>query len=65
VLPSLSSSVGYGYDDAGRLNGLGLYMGGALNQAEGFLYNPANQIVTQTGTNDAYVSNTGYDVSRP
>jgi RHS repeat-associated protein len=65
VLPSISSSTGYGYDDAGRLNALGLYLAGtSADQTYGFLYNPANQIVTRTSTNDAYASNTAYNVSR-
>lgn len=64
VLPSLSSSMGYGYDDAGRLNALGLYRTGTLNQTYGFLYNAANQIVTRTSSNDAYASNSAYNVGR-
>jgi YD repeat-containing protein len=65
VLPSISSSTGYGYDDAGRLNAMGVYLTGMpANQFYGFLYNPAGQIVTRTSSNDAFASNSAYNVSR-
>jgi RHS repeat-associated protein len=61
---STSSSV-YGYDSAGRLSGLTRELAGsAADQALGFAYNPASQIVTRTNSNDAYASNTAYNVSR-
>jgi hypothetical protein len=63
VLPSISSSTGYGYDDVGRLNGLGLALGGASDQLFGFAYNAASQVVTKTSSNDAYASTSAYNVS--
>jgi RHS repeat-associated protein len=66
VVPSLSSATTYGYDSAGRLNSLVLDLAGSsADQSYGFLYNPANQIVSRTSSNDAYASNTAYNVSRP
>lgn len=60
-----SSTLTYGYDAAGRLAGLTRELAGtAADQSLGFAYNPASQIVTRTSSNDAYASNTAYNVSR-
>jgi RHS repeat-associated protein len=61
-----SSSVGYAYDPAGRLQTLTHELGGtSADQVLGFAYNPASQIVSRSATNDAYASNTAYNVNRP
>ncbi|HYJ28879.1 MAG TPA: hypothetical protein VEW25_00885 [Allosphingosinicella sp.] len=39
-------------------------VGTSADQSVGFGYNPAPQIVSRTSSNDAYVSNTAYAVSR-
>ena len=57
--------TGYGYDAAGRLAGLNLdFAGTAADQALEFGYNPASQINRKSSANDAYASNTAYNVSR-
>ncbi|HEX8467655.1 MAG TPA: RHS repeat-associated core domain-containing protein [Allosphingosinicella sp.] len=63
--PGSTSTLAYGYDPAGRLNGLTRQLAGtAADQAIGFAHNPASQIVTRTSSNDAYASSTAYNVSR-
>jgi len=60
-----TSSASYGYDPAGRLSSLGRELAGtAADDARTFAYNPASQIVSRTGSNHAYASNTAYNVSR-
>jgi uncharacterized protein RhaS with RHS repeats len=60
-----ASSVAYHYDPVGRLDTLTHDLGGsASDQALTFGYNPASQIVTRTGSNDAYASNRAVTVSR-
>jgi RHS repeat-associated protein len=60
-----TSTLTYGYDSAGRLNGLTRQLAGtAADQTLTFGHNPASQIVTRTNSNDAYVSNTAYNVGR-
>jgi RHS repeat-associated protein len=50
-----SSSAGYSYDPAGRLATLTQDLGGvSADQSLGFTYNPASQILSGTGSNDAY-----------
>ncbi|MEO7178894.1 MAG: RHS repeat-associated core domain-containing protein [Allosphingosinicella sp.] len=63
--PGATSTASYGYDSAGRLNALTHDLAGAsADQSLGFGYNSASQIVSRTSANDAYASNTAYDVSR-
>ena len=63
--PAPSSSVGYGYDPAGRLTALTHDLAGtASDQALAFAYNPASQITTRTSANDAYAWTPPYDVAR-
>ncbi|MBX9813407.1 MAG: RHS repeat-associated core domain-containing protein [Sphingomonas sp.] len=50
-------ATGYGYDGAGRLTTLGHGIADAVTLS--FAYNPANQIVEQSRSNDAYAF-TGY-----
>ena len=60
-----TASVSYGYDPAGRLQTLTQALAGtSADQVWGFTYNPAGQIVTRAGSNDAYGSNTAYAVDR-
>jgi RHS repeat-associated protein len=60
------STVDYAYDGAGRLGSITRDLAGTSgDQALGFGYNPASQVVNWTNTNDAYASNTAYDVQRP
>ena len=50
---------------AGRLQTLTQALAGtSADQVWGFTYNPAGQIVTRGGSNDAYGSNTAYPVER-
>lgn len=52
---SAVSSVGYGYDPAGRLATLGHELAGIdYDQTLAFTYNPASQVQTRSGTNGAY-----------
>jgi len=61
----MTSTAGYGYDGIGRLNGLTHDLaGGGADDSRTFARNPASQIVTRTISNDAYASNTAYNVSR-
>jgi RHS repeat-associated protein len=56
----------YGYDGAGRVASIGMDLyGTAFDQTLAFEHNPAGQIVTRSASNDAYASNTAYNVSRP
>jgi RHS repeat-associated protein len=65
-LSSGSSTVAYGYDAVSRLTSLTHDLTGtAADQTLGFGYNPASQIATRSSANDAYASNTAYNVSRP
>jgi RHS repeat-associated protein len=60
-----TSTASYGYDAIDRLNNLGRDLAGtAADQSVTFAHNPASQIVTRTSSNDAYASNTAYNVSR-
>ncbi len=53
------------YDAVGRLSTLARDLAGsAHDQSFGFTYNAASQVVTRSASNDAYASNTAYDVSR-
>ncbi|MFL6844748.1 MAG: RHS repeat domain-containing protein, partial [Allosphingosinicella sp.] len=55
----------YGYDNAGRLQTLSHDLAGtARDQALGFAYNPAAQIVSRTSSNDAYAWTGAANVSR-
>ena len=50
-----SSTVGYGYDPAGRLQTLSHDLAGdSRDQILGFAYNPASQILSRSASNDAY-----------
>jgi RHS repeat-associated protein len=50
-----SSTVGYAYDPAGRLQTLSHDLAGtSADQVLGFAYNPASQIVSRSGSNDSY-----------
>jgi len=61
-----TSTASYGYDPVGRLNSLARDLAGTgADQSAAFAHNPASQIVTRTNSNDAYASNTAYNVSRP
>jgi len=63
---STGASASYGYDAIDRLSSLGLDLAGtASDRSQTFGYNPAHQIVTRTSSNDAYVSNSAYNVTRP
>jgi RHS repeat-associated protein len=56
----------YGYDPVGRLQSLTHDLAGASgDQVIGLGYNPASQIVTRTGTNDAYAWTGANAVNRP
>ena len=45
----------YGYDEVSRLSSLTLDLAGtAQDQAYGYSYHPASQILTRTASNDAY-----------
>ena len=58
--------TGYGYDAAGRLQSLSLDLEGTSgDQAIGLAYNPAGQILSRSGPNDAYAWTGGVAVSRP
>jgi YD repeat-containing protein len=60
-----TSSIAYDYDPAGRLNVLTRQLAGsAADQILNFDYNPASQVVSRTNSNDAYASNTAYNVGR-
>ncbi|HYG46791.1 MAG TPA: RHS repeat-associated core domain-containing protein [Allosphingosinicella sp.] len=55
----------YGYDPASRLQSLAHDLAGTgSDQAIGFAYNPASQIVTRTGGNDSYALTGTYTVNR-
>ncbi|HEY0313556.1 MAG TPA: RHS repeat-associated core domain-containing protein [Allosphingosinicella sp.] len=59
------ATAGYSYDAVGRLQGLSQDLAGTSgDQSYGFAYNPAGQIVTRTSANDAYASNSAYNVAR-
>jgi RHS repeat-associated protein len=61
----VTSSAAYGYDAVERLSSLTRDLAGtAADQTLGFAYNPASQIVSRTSSNDAFASNSAYDVSR-
>jgi RHS repeat-associated protein len=63
--PGSTSASSYGYDALGRLTSLGDDLAGTgADQATTFSYNSASQITTRTITNDAYASNTAYNVAR-
>ena len=58
------ATSGFQYDPAGRLNRLSHYIGAPLDVLWTFAHNPASQITTRTRSNDAYASNSAYNVSR-
>jgi RHS repeat-associated protein len=61
-----AAATDYAYDSAGRLQTLSHDLAGtSRDHVLGFGYNPASQIVSRSGTNDAYASNTAYNVVRP
>jgi RHS repeat-associated protein len=60
-----TATTTYGYDGASRLSSLVHDLAGSgADQTFGYTFNAASQIVTRSATNDAYVSNTAYNVSR-
>jgi len=62
---TLNSSTAYTYDPIGRLSTLTRDLAGLMaDQALGFSFNPASQIVTRTSSNDLYASNVAQNVSR-
>jgi RHS repeat-associated protein len=65
TLTSGGSVTAYHYDGVSRLDVLTLGLAGtAWDQSATFAYNPASQIRTRTGSNDAYAWTAPYDVSR-
>jgi RHS repeat-associated protein len=59
------AAAAFGYDGVSRLASLGIDLAGSNRDVNwAFAYNPASQILTRTRDNDAYASNTAYDVSR-
>jgi hypothetical protein len=62
---AVASSAGYDYDSVSRLQTLSRDLAGAgADESRTFAYNPASQIVARTLSNDAYASNTAYNVTR-
>jgi RHS repeat-associated protein len=60
-----SSPVSYGYDAINRLTSLSHTIAATpAFQAATFAYNPANQVVSRTNSNDSFASNSAYNVSR-
>jgi RHS repeat-associated protein len=59
-----TSSTSYGYDGIGRLTSLTQGLGAGAGQTQTYGYNPDDQIVSRVSSNDAYASNTAYNVSR-
>lgn len=56
----------YGYDALSRPTSIVHdFSGTAADVTLGYSYNPAGQIYSQSSNNDAYASNTNYNVSRP
>jgi RHS repeat-associated protein len=63
--PTGASTATYGYDPVNRLTSLSHNIAATPGyQALTFGYNAASQIVTRTSSNDAFASNTAYNVSR-
>ncbi len=61
-----SSSTQYGYDGISRLQSLTQsFAGGSGNVTQGFGYNPASQITSQTRDNDSYAFTGLVNVDRP
>lgn len=59
------NATSYQFSGDGRLTALGLNLGGtAQDHNLTYGHNPAGQIRTVTGTNDAYRSNSAYDINR-
>jgi len=59
------TSTSYGYDAVSRLNALGQDLSGtSSDQAATFVYNPASQITSRTGSNDAYAWTEFVNVNR-
>jgi RHS repeat-associated protein len=59
------SSTSYGYDAVSRLSSLtNSFAASANNVTKTFGYNPASQITSATGNNDAYAWNGHYNVNR-
>ena len=59
------AATSYGYDSISRLASLGHdLVGTGADQSLGFAWNPANQIVSRTASNDAYATNSTYNVNR-
>ncbi|HEY0313478.1 MAG TPA: RHS repeat-associated core domain-containing protein [Allosphingosinicella sp.] len=60
-----SSTSAYSYDAIGRLTSLGHDLAGTTyDQSLSFTYNPADQVVTRSGSNDSYAWTGHYNVSR-
>jgi YD repeat-containing protein len=59
------SSATYGYDGASRLTQLTDHIvAPGYDQSMTFTYSPADQILSRSRSNDAYASNTAYNVTR-
>ncbi|MEA3061938.1 MAG: hypothetical protein QOJ94_1719 [Sphingomonadales bacterium] len=59
------AATSYGYDAASRLTNLSHDLAGSsADQTLGFGYNSASQVVSRTSANDAFASNSAYNVSR-
>ena len=64
-IDTVTSSAAWTYDGAGRLQTLASdFAGTSADRTLTFAYNPASQIVGRTISNEAYVANSAYDVSR-
>jgi RHS repeat-associated protein len=62
--PAGTSSAGYGYDGAGRLQAQTHdLLGTGSDQSVTFGYNPASQLVSEARSNDAYAANRAQNVS--
>ncbi|MDB5691070.1 MAG: ParB-like nuclease domain [Alphaproteobacteria bacterium] len=60
-----TSTASYGYDGAGRVASVTHDLAGTGgDQSLTFSYSPASQIVSRASSNDAYASNSAYNVSR-
>jgi len=63
--PGGTSSVAYGYDNAGRLASIGHDLAGSTyDHSLTFGYNPAHQIVTKIASNDLYLPTAPENVNR-
>ncbi len=65
-LTSGGTASSFGYDPAGRLESLNHNLAGtSADQLIGLGYNPASQVVTRSGSNDAYAWTGSVAVNRP